>query len=215
MRGPSEIRTDVLPPQQRLPLVLGEAAFRPDQHRAAGLVARAATSAATGSFTSASSSQNTSNRSLVRAIAAANETGSATSGSVKMPHCCAASIDIGAHALEIDACHLRVPGEHRLQPRDAHLHRLLHQIIEPGVLERGKQKMQIGRARLLARAFADRRRKLPVCRRADEPGPPFAVAAIEQEHLVAVLKPQHVTQIIRLGAIEDDVLAALASGAAR
>ena len=55
--------------------------------------ARAAESAATGSFTSASSSQNTSNRSAVQPRTIdSNFTGSATSAMLRMPHCSAASI---------------------------------------------------------------------------------------------------------------------------
>ena len=92
-------------------------------------------------------------------------------------------------------------GEHRLQARDAHLHRLLHQVIEPGMFERGEQKMQVGRPRLLAPALADDRRQRPLAG-AGEPGLPFAVAAVEQEQLIPVLEPQHVKQIIRLGAVE-------------
>ena len=59
------------------------------------------------------------------------------------------------HALEIDARHLAVAGEHRLQPRGAHLDRLLHHVVEPRRFERREQIMQVGRHGLVAGFGAD------------------------------------------------------------
>jgi len=69
------------------------------------------------------------------------------------------------------------------------------------MFERGEQKMQVGRARLLARALADLHGQRPFtgCR---QYALPFAVAAVKQQHRVALRKPQDVTQIIGLVAIE-------------
>ncbi len=73
-------------------------------------------------------------------------TGSATSGMDRMPHCSAASIAFGAHALEIDcrsACVYRViTGE----PRRAELDRLLHHVIERACLSRGEQVIEVAEA---------------------------------------------------------------------
>src|SRR5450756_896627 len=69
------------------------------------------------------------------------------------------------------------------------------------MLERSKQEMQVGRARLLPHALANNVRQRPPAG-AGEPGLPFAVAAIEQQQCILVLEPEHVKQVIRLGAVE-------------
>ena len=136
-----------------------------------------------------------------------NATGSATSGNVRIAALLRGLDHIGAHALEIDPRHLGVPGDHRLQPRGAHLHRLLHQVIEPGMLERREQEMQVARPRLLAHALADQRGQRPLAG-AGEPRLPFAVAAVEQQQGIAALEPQHVEQVIGLVAVERNLAAA-------
>ena len=166
MRGPSAIRTTFGRLEQRLPLLLGKAAFRADQHgerqpRARGRGQRRHRVLHLGVLV-AEHQQATgiglSDRRLERDRLGDLRQRQNAALLRRLDH-------IGAHAVEIDARHLGVPGDHRLQARGPHLHRLLHQIIEPGMLERGKQKMQIGRARLLPQALADNAPSAPVCRR--------------------------------------------------
>ena len=85
---------DVRPPQQRRALVLGKAAFRPDQDRKRRPAAAPRASAATGSPTSASSSQNTRRRAGIERGEQRDRArpARAISGSVRMPHCSAASM---------------------------------------------------------------------------------------------------------------------------
>ena len=62
---------------------------------------------------------------------------------------------------------LGVLRQHRLQPRDAHLDRLLHHVVEPLVLERREQVVQVARRGLRAGLLLQRqRRALAGCRRA-------------------------------------------------
>ena len=109
---------------------------------------------------------------------------------------------IRAHALEIDPRHLAVAGEDGLQPRHAHLHGLLHHVIEPRRLQRSEQIVQVRRRGLLPRLGADGERRGALCpfeRRA-----PLAVPAVENEDPVAGLQAQHMAEIVRLGAVERD-----------
>ena len=62
---------------------------------------------------------------------------------------------VRAHAAEIDALGLGVARDDRLQPRDAHLDRLLHHVVEARVLERREQIVQVAGRGLLARALDD------------------------------------------------------------
>ena len=117
---------------------------------------RAAASAATGSFTSASSSQNTSRRS---GHPVANERLELDRlGDLRDVEDAAllGGLDgVRAHPRQIDALGLGVPRDHRLQPRDAHLDRLLHHVVEARVLERREQVVQIAGRGLLAHALGD------------------------------------------------------------
>ena len=127
---------------------------------------RASASAATGSFTSASSSQNTSSRSGLRAaIARPNVDRLARSPGIdRMPHCSAASTALARMRCEVDAADLGVARQHRLQPRHAHLDRLLHHVVEPLVLERGEQVVQVERRGLRARLLLADQRAWCACR---------------------------------------------------
>ena len=60
---------------------------------------------------------------------------------------------VGAHAVEIDARDLGMPGDHRLQAGRPHLDGLLHHVVEAGMLERREQVMQIECAGLGPRAL--------------------------------------------------------------
>ena len=84
--------------------------------------------------------------------------GSAISGNVENAALLGGLDRVGAHALEIDALGLGVARQHRLQPRGAHLDRLLHHVVEPRVLERREQVMQVGGRRSARAVCADRRR---------------------------------------------------------
>ena len=72
---------------------------------------------------------------------------------------------IGPHAIKVDARNLRMPGDHRLQKRGPHLHRLLHHVIEASMLEWCKQKVQIASRRLRAKLRIGRGRQGPPLRR--------------------------------------------------
>jgi hypothetical protein len=64
---------------------------------------------------------------------------------------------IRPHPIEVDARDLRVPRDHRLQERRAHLNRLLDHVIEARMLQRRKNKVQVCRPRLRAKPCAYRR----------------------------------------------------------
>ena len=108
---------------------------------------------------------------------------------------------IGAHAIEIDARNLRVPGHDRLQPRSAHFDRFLHEIVEPCVLERRKQKMQIAGAGLRALLGADNQ-AYGTFAASSQRRPPLTIGSVEQQHSVSTLKPKHIKQVVRLVPIE-------------
>ncbi len=63
-----------------------------------------------------------------------------------MPHCSAALDDIGPHPLAIDPGDLGETGQDRLQHGGAHLDRLLHHIVEPGMFERREDVSEVGQA---------------------------------------------------------------------
>ena len=152
MRGPSASRTTFGSLEQRRALVLGEAALRSDQHRERRpdpCAARAAVSAATGSLRLGVL---VAEHQQARRVAGRRACGRAararqSPGSVRMPHCSAASIAFARMRSRLTRADLGVAGQHRLQPRGAHLDRLLHHVVEPGVLERGEQVVQIERLR--------------------------------------------------------------------
>ena len=51
---------------------------------------------------------------------------------------------VGGEPLDADLGNLRVLGDHRLQHAGAHLHRLLHQVVEPALLQRRETIDEIG-----------------------------------------------------------------------
>ena len=110
---------------------------------------------------------------------------------------------IGAHALEIDPRDLAMTGEDRLQPRHAHFDGLLHHVIEPRRFERCEQVVQVQGLGLGTRLGGDgeRHRALGALREARAP---FAITAVKDQHRLARFEPQHMGQVMRLGAIEDD-----------
>ena len=83
------------------------------------------------------------------------------------------------------------------QPARAHLHRLLRDIVEPGVLERREEIVDVGRVFLRPGSLADLERRAFSGDGADRSGV-FAVAPVEGQHARARAEPQHVDEIIGL-----------------
>src|ERR1700738_953882 len=92
------------------------------------------------------------------------------------------------HAAKVDAAHLGVARDHGLQARRPHFHSFLGHVIEPGVLERGKQIMQIQRDALLAGARFDAQHSYALSRM-DEGGAPFSFPAVENQYGISGLEP--------------------------
>ena len=65
--------------------------------------------------------------------------------------------DIGAHPLAIDPRDLGEARQNRLQSRRAHLDRLLHHVVEPGMFQRRKHIGDVGQAVLRPGLGHDRR----------------------------------------------------------
>ena len=107
-----------------------------------------------------------------------------------------------AHSIGVDARHLAVARQHRLQPRDAHLDSLLHHVIEARRLERRKQVVQVGRRGLLPRLGADFERGLSLLAR--DGRAPFAVAAVKDENAIARAQAQNVGEVMGLRLLERD-----------
>ncbi len=104
---------------------------------------------------------------------------------------------IGRDAVGADLGDLRVLGDDRLQHAGAHLDRLLHEIVEPALLQRREAVDEIGTRRLRPRLFDGREpHRLPGP--GGDPRQPFAVAAVEDQQLGAFAKPQHIRQIVAL-----------------
>ena len=87
---------------------------------------------------------------------------------------------VGPQTLEIDAGDLGVAGDDRPQAPRAHLDRLLRHVVEPGVLERREQIVDVRRRLLRPCPRADGERSR-LARAAGEAGGKFAVPAIEQK----------------------------------
>ena len=115
-----------------------------------------------------------------------------------------ASLDrIQAQTLEVHAGDLGVARDDGPQAPRAHLDRLLRHIVEPCVLERREQIVDVRRRLLGPRARADDERgRLARIRR--EAGGEFAVAAIEQKDLRPRAEPEHVDEVVRLLSVEPD-----------
>ena len=168
---------------------------------------RAAASAATGSFTSASSSQNTSRR--VGLALGQHAVEAERGGDLRQRQDAAllGGLDrIGPHPLEIDARDLGVPREHRLQARGAHLDRLLHHVVEPRMLERGEQVMQVERRGLRAGLFADARATARVFRRLPGVARHSPSRPLNTSTGAPAFEPQHIAQVVRLRRVERERL---------
>jgi hypothetical protein len=63
---------------------------------------------------------------------------------------------VGLHALDIDAADLGVPGDHRLQTETPSSTALLHHVVQPLVLKRREQAVQVARRGLRPRLFLQR-----------------------------------------------------------
>ena len=118
---------------------------------------------------------------------------------------------IGLHALDIDPRRLGMARGHRLKPRGAEFHRLLHHVIEPRMFERREKVMQVAgrvlRPGLLGDGERDRLFAL-----AHQVRAPFAIAPVEHQNRVARLQPQHVGQVIGLSLVQWNTDAAVKRG---
>src|SRR5947207_2803264 len=101
---------------------------------------------------------------------------------------------LGAHPLGIDAPHLREASEDGDEARGAHLDRLLHHIVEPGVLERSEQILEVRRRCLRPRGFDDPQPQ-GLAARLDR-GAPLPFPAVEEENRILFLEAQHVLEIM-------------------
>ena len=104
--------------------------------------------------------------------------------------------DIGAHPLAVDPRDLGEAGQNRLQSCRAHLDRLLHHIVEPGMLQRREHIGDVGQAILRPGLRARSQAVGPLA--AGDLGLPFAVAAVEHQDGVAGGEPQHIAEIVAL-----------------
>ena len=94
----------------------------------------------------------------------------------------------------------------RLEQRRTHFHRLLHHVVEARVLKRREQKMQIAGQRLSTQLRPDYQRRRPLAA-AGKARAPFAVSTVEQQHPIALRKPEHVPEIVSLVTIEQNLVA--------
>ena len=190
------------PRQSRLPVRSARRAARARSRRAP----------ATGSLMAASSSQKMSVRAASHSASAfSSGTGSLTSGTRSTPHCSAASMALARIRSRLTRSAIVRWVMHGRQPRNAHFDGLLHHIVEARALQRRKQIVDIGAVDLRPRLIADhkhgtalfyvRKRRLP-----------FAVAAVEHEHVRAGRHAQHVDQIVGLSLGQRDARARRASG---
>ena len=130
------------------------------------------------------------------AMTRVSATGSAISGRVRMPHCSAASMALARMRAGVDARDLAVAGEHGLQPRNAHLDRLLHHVVEPRGFQRREQIVQVGGLSLGPGFAADMQHGSALLQL--NGGIPLAVAAIEDQHAIIRFEPQHRGEVMRL-----------------
>ena len=158
----------------------------------------ASESAASGSACGASSSQKTSRRPagharerLVERLRRQN---------LRRPDHAAllAGLDgVGLEPLEIEPRDLGAPGDDGPQASRAHLDRLLRHVVEPGVLQRREQEIDVGRRFLIPGSRGDGERRA-LARGRGERGGEFAVAPVEDQHARASGQPQDVDEVIRL-----------------
>ena len=72
-----------------------------------------------------------------------------------MPHCSAASMTLARIRSLLTRETWVMTGQDRLQPGGAHLDRLLHHVVEPGVFQRRKDVGDVGQAVLRPRLGGD------------------------------------------------------------
>jgi hypothetical protein len=96
-----------------------------------------------------------------------------------------------------------MPHHHGQQPRGAHLHGLLHHVIEPRPLERGKQVMQIAVRGLRPHLRLDHYGHLSLVG-SGKTRFPFAVPPVKYKQRGAGLEAQYAGEIMRLGGIQHD-----------
>ena len=153
---------------------------------------------AAGSATSAASSQNTSRRSgLALAQKAIERHRVGDLGEAEDAALLGGLDDIGAHPLAVDPRDLGEAGQDRLQSCRAHFDRLLHHVVEPGMLQRREHIGDVGQAvlrpGLAARSSGCRAacgRRSAACH---SPSRPLNTSTVSP-----AAEPQHVAEIIAL-----------------
>ncbi|MGY4379912.1 hypothetical protein ACVWZ3_007551 [Bradyrhizobium sp. i1.3.6] len=108
--------------------------------------------------------------------------------------------DIGAHPLGVDPGGLGEAGQDRLKRGSAHFDGLLDHVVQPGMLERGKDVGEVSEPVLGPGLLEDDEAVRPLA--AFDRGLPLAVAAVERQNLGPGGKPQHIAEIIALVAVE-------------
>lgn len=106
---------------------------------------------------------------------------------------------VGPHPLDVHPARLGVLRQHRAHPADAHLHRLLHHIVEPGVLQRCEEIEKVRSSGLRSTWLEVEKFGDPP---AAEPSTSSPVPAVEHQHAIAFPEAQHVEQIVALIAVE-------------
>jgi hypothetical protein len=114
---------------------------------------------------------------------------------------------VGPEALQIDPLRHGALGKDWPQAAHAHLGGLLGHVVEPGVLERRKQIVDVRRLAGLGRLVVAHGVS-PALADGCKPAQPFAVAAVEQAQRIAGLEPHDVGHIVRLLAAQRHLSAA-------
>jgi hypothetical protein len=120
--------------------------------------------------------------------------------------------DVGGHPLQVDPAHLRELGQDGAEPPGAHLHSLLRQVVEPGMLQGREEVVQVGKRGLLPDLLLHVQQALLATPRND-PRTPFAVAAVEEQDWIADRHAQHVEEVIGLGPRRRELKAGMEAGA--
>ena len=106
---------------------------------------------------------------------------------------------VGPQAVEVEALGVGQPGHHRHQGRDAEFRGEACDVIDRRALDRGEQQPEVGLGALWAGPIADQGGAPPSAFEVADFGPPFAVAAVEQQQSVADAAPHDDTEIMGLG----------------
>ncbi len=196
-RGPRLSRTNARDGEDRRPLALIEAAFRPDEETGAGL--------------RLGCGKRRERVGLRRVLVAEDEQAPGRPcgerpverlrrENVRRPDRAAllAGLDgVGLETFDVEPRHLGAPGDHGSQPSRAHLDRLLRHVVEPCVLQRGEQEVDVGGRLPIPGPPGDGKRRALARGRGERSGE-FAVAPVEDQDARSRGQPQDVDKVIRL-----------------